>query len=150
MQPQYEVASIIGQLGDDIQELKLTVWQHKTLRAIRDCRTQALGGHIDVCTDCGTLQISYNSCRNRHCPKCQGHKKEEWINARTGELLPVPYFHVVFTMPDLLNPYVMHDPKKMYDCLLYTSDAADERSSVDLGGRRIIKKKNKYDDSWNS
>lgn len=117
MQPEYEVASVIGQLGDDIQELKLTVWQHKTLRAIRDCRTQALGGHIDVCTDCGTLQISYNSCRNRHCPKCQGHKKEEWINARTGELLPVPYFHVVFTMPDLLNPYVMHDPKKMYDLL---------------------------------
>jgi len=117
MQPAYEIAEVLRLLGDEIQELKLSVWQQRTLRAIQLCRTQALGGHIDVCTDCGSLQISYNSCRNRHCPKCQGHKKQEWIVARSHELLPVSYFHVVFTLPDLVNPMVLDQPKMMYDLL---------------------------------
>lgn len=111
------VATVIRRLGREIDTLNLSSWQKGTLRAIRDCRTQALGGHIDVCTACGTLHISYNSCRNRHCPKCQGHKKQEWMDKRIGELLPVPYFHVVFTIPDLLNPLALHQPAMVYDLL---------------------------------
>lgn len=111
------VADVLDNLGERILDLKLNAWQEKTLRAIGQCRTQALGGHIDVCTDCGTLHISYNSCRNRHCPTCQGHKKQQWIEARSSELLPVPYFHVVFTLPSELNLWALQQPKIVYDCL---------------------------------
>jgi len=76
-----------------------------------------MGGHIDKCDCCNQLHISYNSCRNRHCPSCQGHKREEWIQARKQELLPIPYFHLVFTIPDLLNPYCLQHPKEMYSAL---------------------------------
>lgn len=94
-----EVAHILDYLGDEVEQLQLNTWQLRTLSAIRRCRTSALGGHIDACDRCGVVQISYNSCRNRHCPKCQGHKREAWILKRSEELLPVPYFHVVFTLP---------------------------------------------------
>ncbi|MEX0635525.1 MAG: IS91 family transposase, partial [Ferruginibacter sp.] len=76
-----------------------------------------MGGHVDRCDGCGHEQISYNSCRNRHCPKCQGQKRVDWIEAREGELLPVPYFHVVFTLPDELNILALHKPKIIYDAL---------------------------------
>lgn len=76
-----------------------------------------MGGHVDSCTDCGIVRISYNSCRNRHCPKCQGNKREEWISKRETELLPVPYFHVVFTLPDILNKLALHQPKAVYTAL---------------------------------
>ena len=76
-----------------------------------------MGGHIDACDACGHMSISYNSCRNRHCPKCQGHKREEWIQAREADLLPVPYFHVVFTLPSELNQLALHQPKDVYDAL---------------------------------
>lgn len=72
---------------------------------------------MDACTDCGNTRISYNSCRNRHCPKCQGKNREEWIFKREAELLPVPYFHVVFTLPDTLNQLAMYKPKAVYDSL---------------------------------
>ncbi len=72
---------------------------------------------MDACTNCGTTRISYNSCRNRHCPKCQGKNREDWISKREAELLPVSYFHVVFTLPDTLNPLAMHQPKAVYDSL---------------------------------
>jgi hypothetical protein len=75
-------------------------WQHqKVLLAITRCRTAALGGHRDQCTHCGHSVISYNSCRNRHCPKCQGNARHRWLQARQRELLPTPYVHVVFTLP---------------------------------------------------
>lgn len=80
-----------------------------------------MGAHVDGCTGCGHLRISYNSCRNRHCPKCQGAEREKWIQARQEELLPVPYFHVVFTMPDLLNKLCLYKPKIMYDLLFTTA-----------------------------
>jgi len=115
--PKGSVAEVIRQLGREVDTLTLSSWQKSTIRAIRDCRTQALGGHIDVCTSCRSLHISYNSCRNRHCPKCQGHKKQEWMDKRKDELLPVPYFHVVFTLPDVLNPLSMYKPAKVYDFL---------------------------------
>jgi hypothetical protein len=88
--------------------------------AIKRCRTATMGGHIDQCTACGHLRISYNSCRNRHCPKCQNVQRERWIQAREDELLPVTYFHVVFTLPDSLNELCLHHPKKMYDLLFAT------------------------------
>ena len=75
--------------------------ERRVMSAIELCRTAALGGHTEQCEDCGTVRVAYNSCRNRHCPKCQGAAREEWLAARTGELLPVPYFHVVFTLPAL-------------------------------------------------
>ncbi|RYZ29596.1 MAG: IS91 family transposase [Chitinophagaceae bacterium] len=94
-----------------------TPHQQKTLRAITQCRTAALGGHIDGCSDCGSITVSYNSCRNRHCPKCQGHKRIEWIEKRKDDLLPCSYYHVVFTLPQELNPLALHKPKVVYDAL---------------------------------
>jgi hypothetical protein len=107
-----EVLSVV-----DIEELPLSGYHRKTLRLLRDCRTSALGGHVDGCDACGHLQISYNSCRNRHCPKCQGHKREEWISAREQDLLPCTYFHVVFTLPQELNGLALHSPKEVYSAL---------------------------------
>lgn len=96
-----DVGSILRAM--DLGALNLTVHQEKTLRALSLCRTSALGGHVDACDDCGIISISYNSCRNRHCPKCQGHKRAAWIQAREQELLPCTYYHVVFTLPGELN-----------------------------------------------
>lgn len=87
------------------------------MRAIEVCRTSVLGGHKDKCDNCGHLEISYNSCRNRHCPKCQTLAKEKWIEARSEDLLPIEYFHVVFTIPAELNPLVSMNRKVMYDLL---------------------------------
>ena len=80
-----------------------------------------MGGHIDRCESCKKLHISYNSCRNRHCPTCQGHKREEWIQARSKELLAVPYFHVVFTLPAHLNGICLKYPREMYSILFKTA-----------------------------
>jgi hypothetical protein len=117
MQPQFEVAAVLHKLCNKVENLGLNSWQLRTLSAIKKCRTAALGGHIDACDDCGNITISYNSCRNRHCPKCQGKNREDWIQARASELLPVPYFHVVFTLPDTLNLLAMHQPKVVYGTL---------------------------------
>ena len=116
-QPQYEVADVLNKLGSKLENLELNSWQLRTLFALKKCRTSALGGHIDACDECGNVSISYNSCRNRHCPKCQGKKREQWIENRETELLPVPYFHVVFTLPDVLNKTALHEPKMLYDIL---------------------------------
>lgn len=117
MQPKYEVAHVLKHLGNEIEQLGLNSWQLRTLSALKVCRTAELGGHIDVCDSCSKVHQSYNSCRNRHCPKCQGHKREKWIADRSKELLPVPYFHVVFTLPSELNVLAMHSPKHVYDSL---------------------------------
>lgn len=117
MQPEFEVADVLRIVSDKIEHFGLNTWQLRTLSSVRRCRTAALGGHIDACDACGNLSISYNSCRNRHCPKCQGNKREDWIQARTTELLPVPYFHVVFTLPESINSLAMHQPKIVYDIL---------------------------------
>jgi Putative transposase/Transposase zinc-binding domain len=94
----------------------------KVLLAIRRCRTAALGGHLDECTRCGhRATISYNSCRNRHCPKCQAGARERWIAARRRELLPTRYLHVVFTLPHRLAPLVLQNKKILYDLLFRTS-----------------------------
>lgn len=85
--------------------------------SIESCRTSELGGHIDVCENCGHSRISYNSCRNRYCPKCQTLAKEKWLMARKNDLLPVGYFHVVFTIPQELNYLCLTNQKEMYDIL---------------------------------
>lgn len=108
---------MLCRLGDGIEDLGLNGWQLRNLRAIQHCRTTAFGGHIDACDACGNISISYNSCRNRHCPQCQGHKREEWIQAREADLLPVPFFYVVFTLPYELNPLALHQPQTVYNAL---------------------------------
>jgi len=99
---------------------RLYSYHLKTLHALRRCRTLELGGHVDGCDSCGHMRISYNSCRNRHCPKCQGLNKEMWIIGQEDMLLPVLYYHVVFTLPHELNLLCMYDPRQMYD-LLFSS-----------------------------
>jgi hypothetical protein len=91
--------------------------QHRALRAIVACRTEALGGHVERCAACGRLRYSYHSCRNRHCPKCQTLAKERWLAAQQAELLPVPYFHVVFTLPHQVNPLAQGNPRVIYRLL---------------------------------
>jgi hypothetical protein len=91
--------------------------QAKVLRAIVQCRTAALGGHVEVCESCGVEQISYTSCRNRHCPKCQGSARAKWLKAEQALLLPVPYFHLVFTFPHWLNPLIRVNQRVLYKLL---------------------------------
>jgi hypothetical protein len=99
--------------------------QHlKALSAIERCRTVELGGHVDECSRCGHRAISYNSCRNRHCPKCQGNSRTRWLAARRSELLPVRYVHVVFTLPHELAPLALANQKVIYDLLFRTSAEA--------------------------
>ena len=117
MRPAYKVADVLEMEQEQLNTLSLTTWHYRCLQAIRRCRTAAMGGHIDKCTCCKKLHLSYNSCRNRHCPTCQGHKREQWIKARELELLNVPYFHVVFTLPSELNKWALSDGKIIYACL---------------------------------
>ena len=113
-----EVADIFRQHGPAYRESHKLPRNHlRAMRAIEVCRTAILGGHKDKCDQCGHLEISYNSCRNRHCPKCQTLTKERWIEAQSEDLLPIEYFHVVFTIPSELNPLVSMNQKVMYDLL---------------------------------
>lgn len=102
----------------------LTSEQYKVLHAIQNCRTSVLGGHVEQCDNCSAIQCSYNSCRNRHCPKCETLKAVKWLSARQNELLPVPYFHVVFTLPHELNNLVLYNKRELYDLLFESAWAA--------------------------
>jgi predicted Zn-ribbon and HTH transcriptional regulator len=125
-----EVGDIVRQFGAAYrQEHKLPLQQLKAMTAIEKCRTRALGGHIDVCDECGYERISYNSCRNRHCPKCQSLARERWVLARQQELLPICYFHIVFTLPDELNRLCLVNQRVMYDLLF----RAGSETILDLG-----------------
>jgi len=122
--PPLEVADIVRAAGDAFIERsrKWITWKYvKVLLAIRRCRTAALGGHLDECTRCGHRAISYNSCRNRHCPKCQAGARDRWLAARRQELLPTRYVHVVFTLPRHLAPLVLQNKKVSYSLLFRTS-----------------------------
>jgi hypothetical protein len=122
--PPLEVADLIRTAGTAFIERNRhwLSWKHvKVLRAIARCRTAALGGHLDECTRCGHRAISYNSCRNRHCPKCQTSARERWIAARRRELLPTRYVHVVFTLPRELAPLALQNKKVVYDLLFRAS-----------------------------
>jgi hypothetical protein len=122
--PPLEVADLVRAAGDAFIERSRTwiTWKHvKVLLAIARCRTAALGGHLDECTRCGHRAISYNSCRNRHCPKCQAGARDRWLAARRQELLPTRYVHVVFTLPHELVPLALQNKKVIYDLLFRTS-----------------------------
>ena len=123
--PTFEVADILRTQGDrflDRYRSSFGFQQLKAFRAILRCRTAALGGHRDACPSCGHQAISYNSCRNRHCPKCQTQGRERWLAARERELLTTSYFHVVFTVPHELNVLALENPRLFYD-LLFTASA---------------------------
>src|SRR5579863_3221737 len=124
--PTLEVADILRVQGNrflDRYRSSFDYQQLKAFRAIQRCRTAALGGHRDACPSCGYQAISYNSCRNRHCPKCQAQARERWITARQRELLDTSYFHVVFTVPHELNVLALENARLFYD-LLFTASAA--------------------------
>ena len=123
--PPLEVADIVRYAGQSFLERsrRWINWQHqKVLLAITRCRTAALGGHRDRCVDCGhTVAISYNSCRNRHCPRCQGNARARWLQAREQELLPTRYVHVVFTLPRELAPLALQNKRLIYNLLFHAS-----------------------------
>ena len=113
-----EVAHIFRLYGEAFrQQHRLCRVQLRAMRAIEDCRTAVLGGHLYRCDECGSEKNVYNSCGNRHCPKCQNLEKERWLEQRRNELLPVPYFHVVFTLPEELNVLALGNPEVIYDLL---------------------------------
>ena len=105
--PRLEVADVFRQHGAAWRCANaghVSLGQLQVMSAIEHCRTAALGGHVERCRDCGHSRISYNSCRNRHCPKCQGAAAKDWLAARQADLLPVDYFHVIFTLPAEIAP----------------------------------------------
>ena len=120
MRPALEVADIFRHHGDAYRAEQcnhLSNTHRRVMAAIEACRTAALGGHVEQCQDCGTRRIAYNSCRDRHCPKCQGLARLQWLADRQAELLPVPYFHVVFTMPAPLAAIALQNKAVVYDIL---------------------------------
>ncbi len=120
LRPKLEVADIFRRHGDAWRKNNaghVSRGQLRVMSAIEACRTAALGGHVERCDDCAHTRISYNSCRNRHCPKCQWAAAQEWLEAREAELLPVPYFHVVFTLPAQIGAIAYQNKAKVYGIL---------------------------------
>jgi hypothetical protein len=136
--PRYEVADVVRAYGAEFFRTHATSpAQRQVLRAIARCRTAALGGHVEGCDACGHRRIAYNSCRNRHCGKCQGAARAQWLAAEQGMLLPVDYFHVVFTLPHILNPLIRVNARELYALLFRTAAAtllAFARDPKHLGG----------------
>jgi hypothetical protein len=125
-QPKLEVADIFRRHGEawrTANAAHVSLAQRRVMTAIEICRTAALGGHVERCEDCAHLRIAYNSCRNRHCNKCQWSAAQEWLEARKAELLPVPYFHVVFTLPAKIRGIAYQNNAKV--CGLLFKAAAD-------------------------
>jgi hypothetical protein len=120
--PGVELADILRRFGPGYRAThRLPVQQHRVMRAIEQCRTPALGGHVEHCDRCDFERISYNSCRNRHCPKCQNTARAEWVEARMAELLPTHYFHVVFTIPAQFNAVALQNKACIYKLLFDAS-----------------------------
>lgn len=118
MRQQFEVSQIVDRFGAQyIGQCQPNSFTLRTLDALQKCRTAALGGHKDVCDCCGKQRISYNSCGNRHCPKCQSNKQALWVDDRISDALDVKYFHVVFTVPQALNPLCLLDSKQFYNSM---------------------------------
>jgi len=140
MVPALEVADIFRRHGEVFRQARaghLGGIERRIMGAITACRTAVLGGHVEQCDDCGATRIAYNSCRNRHCPKCQGLTQAQWLADRQAELLPVPYFHVVFTLPHAVNALAQGNPRVLYTLLFRA--AADTlltfgRDARHLGG----------------
>jgi hypothetical protein len=139
----FEVADIVRAYGAEFLRTHPTSRrQRQVLRAIARCRTAALGGHREVCEDCAQPRLSYNSCLDRHCPKCQGAQRAKWLAAEQALLLPVPYFHIIFTLPHHLNPLLRTNPRRLY-ALLFRSAARTlqhcaRRRGVELGITMVL------------
>lgn len=141
-----EVADILRAHGAVYQQMhRVSPEQAKAMRNIAACRTAALGGHVDACADCGFRRISYNSCRDRHCPKCQATKRAAWLETRLERRLPVDHFHVVFTLPEQLQPLVVKNQRVLYSLLfraasqtLLTLAADPKRLGAQLGFTAIL------------
>ena len=146
--PPFEVADIVRQHGDRFLETHrawLTPQHRRVLRAVAQCRTAALGGHEDRCDDCAHPVFSYNSCRNRHCPKCLTAVRNQWVAARQQELLPVGYVHVVFTLPHTLGPLALRNKRVVYDLLFHAVAATllavaanPKRLGAAIGGLMVL------------
>lgn len=134
-----EVADVVRRFGMEFSERFAGVLRTVHRRALKDiaaCRTAKLGGHIQKCDNCQHAQIAYNSCRNRHCPKCQAGKRAKWLQDREAELLPVPYFHVVFTLPSQLNQIALQNPRLIYGLLFKAGRANTTRSRTNAQASR--------------
>jgi hypothetical protein len=119
--PRLEVAEVIRSCYEEFLERfgsRLTLQQRRALDDLASCRTAALGGHVLECQQCGHRQVAYNSCGNRHCPKCQGTAAARWLETQSADLLPTPYFHVVFTLPRILGPIALENPRQVYGLLM--------------------------------
>jgi hypothetical protein len=137
--PRLEVADIFRAKGEEYRRShRLSHAQRKVMSAIESCRTPALGGHLDVCRDCGTQTPAYNSCRNRHCPKCQSLRGAKWVQERLVRVLPTHHFHVVFTVPDLLHPLAKQNREWFFNALFAAAAASLQELAQDprrLGGQ---------------
>jgi Putative transposase/Transposase zinc-binding domain len=132
--PRFDIAEIVRQHRAELEaEHWLNVTERRVLTAIAQCRTAALGGHVEVCRSCGHEQPAYNSCRNRHCPKCQCLAQERWIAARSERLLPVRHFHVVFTLPSELRALCRRWPRVLFEALFHCAS----ETLLDLGQSRL-------------
>ena len=136
--PRLEVADVFRRHGEAWRQAQaghLSRTQLRVMSAIESCRTAALGGHVEQCVACAHTRIAYNSCRNRHCPKCQGSAASAWLAARTAELLPVPYFHVVFTLPAQLGAIAYQNKALVYGLLLKA--AAETLTTIAADPKRL-------------
>ena len=138
MRPTLEVADIVRAHGEEFLRANartLSPAQKRVLRAIEGCRTAALGGHVEECDRCGHQRIAYNSCGNRHCPKCQCLARAKWLDKRQAELLPVEYFHVVFTLPEPLAALALQNKRLLYGILFQA--AAESLQSIAADPKRL-------------
>jgi Putative transposase/Transposase zinc-binding domain len=136
--PTLEVADVFRRHGHAwraANEAHLSLAQRRVMTAIEICRTEALGGHVERCMDCAHTRVAYNSCRNRHCPKCQWSAAERWMEARKAELLPVPYFHVVFTLPAAIVAIAFQNKARVYGLLFQT--AAETLTTIAADPRHL-------------
>jgi putative transposase/transposase-like zinc-binding protein len=146
--PAIEIANVLRRHGDAYRRLHaghLGRVERRAMSAIVACRTEALGGHVEACDDCGKTRIAYNSCRNRHCPKCQGRARAAWLAAREADLLPVPYFHVVFTLPAPVAAIAFQNKAVVYAILfkaaaeaMTTLTANPRRLGAEIGGVAVL------------
>ncbi len=146
--PALEIADVLRRHGDAYRRAHdghLGRVEQRVLSAITACRTAALGGHFEACDDCGAMRIAYNSCRNRHCPKCQGSARATWLAERQSELLPVPYFHVVFTLPAPIGAIAFQNKAVVYAILFRAAAEAmttlasnPQRLGAEIGGVAVL------------
>ena len=136
MRTRFDIGQIIRDHGEKFLSAHNVVTPvRKAFGHIAICRTSALGGHVEVCPECGEIKVSYNSCRDRHCPKCQNKEREQWITFRREEIIPTKYFHVVFTVPDCLHAIAMSNQAAFYDCMFKAAWATIHDFAGDKGLR---------------